>query len=120
MTEPANKRAIFYLRVSTARQASRGRVDPEGYSLPAQREACLRKAEQLGASVVGEFVDRGESGRVVERKQLQRMLTFLRDNPGVDYVIVYKVSRFARNRLDDAVLSWEIPRAGSQLVSALE
>ena len=40
--------ALLYLRVSTARQASRG-GEPEGYSLPAQREACAGKESELGA-----------------------------------------------------------------------
>jgi len=120
MTADITKQAVLYLRVSTARQASRGQADPEGFSLPAQREACERKAADLGATVVSEFVDRGESGRMVGRHDLQRMLVFLKENPGIDYVIVYKVSRFARNRFDDAVLSYEIERAGAQLVSALE
>ena len=47
------KQAVLYLRVSTAAQADKDR-DPEGYSIPAQRDACLRKAEQLEAEVVEE------------------------------------------------------------------
>ena len=50
------KRAILYLRVSTARQATQG-GEAEGYSIPAQRGACQRKATDLGAEVVDEYVD---------------------------------------------------------------
>ena len=46
------KRAAIYLRVSTAAQAKRNR-EPEGYSIPAQREACVAKAAELGASFGG-------------------------------------------------------------------
>ena len=53
-------RAVVYLRVSTSKQADKAE-DKDGYSLPAQREACYRKAEQLGAEVVDTYVDRGES-----------------------------------------------------------
>lgn len=49
----ALKRAVVYLRVSTARQAHKD-GEEEGYSLPAQREACQRKADSLGATVVDE------------------------------------------------------------------
>lgn len=56
----AEKRAVLYLRVSTSAQADKD-TDPEGYSLLAQREACHRKAEALGATVIEEYVDRGES-----------------------------------------------------------
>jgi site-specific DNA recombinase len=42
------KRAAIYLRVSTAAQATRGR-EPEGDSMPAQREACQAKVAELDA-----------------------------------------------------------------------
>jgi DNA invertase Pin-like site-specific DNA recombinase len=54
--------AVIYLRVSTKDQAERG-GEAEGFSIPAQRDACYRKAEQLGATVAAEFVDAGESAR---------------------------------------------------------
>lgn len=62
-------RAVSYLRVSTREQADR-EGDPEGSSIPAQREANTRKAETLEASVIAEFVDRGESARSADRPQL--------------------------------------------------
>ena len=36
--------AVLYLRVSTREQAKRG-GETEGFSIPAQREACLQKAK---------------------------------------------------------------------------
>ena len=61
MSEPtvSTPLAMSYLRVSTKEQAERD-GDPEGYSIPAQREANRRKADSLGAEIVAEFVDRGE------------------------------------------------------------
>ena len=56
------KRAVSYIRVSTREQAQRGGSE-EGFSLPAQREANKRKAQSMGALVVKEFADRGESAR---------------------------------------------------------
>ena len=53
--QQGSKRALLYLRVSTKEQAMRA-GDPEGYSLPTQREACLRKAQSLGALVVAAAV----------------------------------------------------------------
>lgn len=47
------KRAIAYLRVSTNNQAAKD-FDHDGYSLPAQREACLQRAQHLGAEIVDE------------------------------------------------------------------
>lgn len=54
--------ALVYARVSTKEQAQGG-DDGDGYSLPAQRDACRRKASSLNATVIHEFVDRGESAR---------------------------------------------------------
>ncbi len=112
-------RAVIYLRVSTAKQAGRAE-DPEGYSLPAQREACERKAEQLGAEIVGTYVDKGESAKTAERPEFQRMLAHIRENQDVDYVILDKIDRFARNRRDDANLMFELKACGAQLVSVKE
>lgn len=112
------KRAVIYLRVSTQKQV--GREDADGYSLPAQREACVRKAEQLGAQVVDVYVDRGESAKTAERPQFQAMLARIRDQRDVDYVILDKIDRFARNRRDDANILFDLRLSGAQLVSVKE
>lgn len=114
----AAKSAVSYIRVSTKEQAERD-GDPEGYSLPAQRLANRRKAETIGAIVVEEFSDRGESAKTADRPKLREMLTYIRENR-VDYVIVHKVDRLARNRLDDAEINLAIRQAGAELVSATE
>ncbi len=107
-TEPGRvKRAVIYLRVSTLKQVGRD-TDPDGYSLPAQREACERKAESLDAEVVAVFVDRGESAKTADRPEFQRMLNFVRTQGDIDYVILDKVDRFARNRRDDANTLFEL------------
>jgi site-specific DNA recombinase len=110
--------AVAYLRVSTREQAERdGEV--EGYSLPAQRDACLRKADALGTPIVEEFMDKGESGRTVNRPGLQRMLDYLQSNP-VQYVIVHKVDRLARSRAHDVAINMAIQQSGARLISVTE
>lgn len=117
----AAKRAVLYLRVSTERQVKTDLFDPEGYSLPAQREAGERKAEQLGAVVVKEFVDYGESAKALDRPDFLKMLAWLRQHRGeVDYVIIDKVNRWARNRRDDSNTLFEIEATGARLVSVKE
>lgn len=49
----------------------------EGFSIPAQREANQRKAESMGAYIVKEFADRGESAKTADRPALQEMLEYL-------------------------------------------
>jgi len=114
----ATKQAIIYLRVSTDRQAHRG-GEAEGYSIPAQREACTQKAAALGARVVSEFVDAGESARSADRPELQALLkrVALKD---IDFVIVHKLDRLARDRYDDALINQAVKKAGAKLVSVSE
>jgi DNA invertase Pin-like site-specific DNA recombinase len=122
ISPPSNyppKRAVIYLRVSTAGQVNTDR-DGEGFSIPAQREACHRKAATLDAQVVGDYLDAGESARSAQRPQLQSMLDRLATLRDVDYVIVHKVDRLARNRHDDVTINLAIRTAAAQLVSVTE
>lgn len=113
------KRAVLYIRVSTREQAQRGGSE-EGFSLPAQREANKRKAQSMGALVVKEFADRGESARSANRPELQKMLAYLKEDGGIDYVIVHKLDRLARNRADDVEINRAFEEAGVRLVSTSE
>lgn len=112
---------LIYLRVSTARQATKN-GEVEGYSLPAQRTANTKKARELGATSIEEFVDAGASARSADRDGLQAMLARLADPslPKVDYVIVHKLDRLARDRADDVAILLDIKKAGATLVSVSE
>lgn len=115
------KFAVSYLRVSTRGQAERGGGADEGFSIPAQREANRKKARSLGAMVGKEFVDRGASAKSADRPELQKMLEYVKENADrVDYVIVHKVDRLARNRGDDIDIMRTLRECGVQLVSASE
>jgi len=110
--------AVSCLRVSTREQAERGGTE-EGFSIPAQREANQRKAADLGARIVREFVDAGESARSADRPALQEMLAFIAATR-VQVCLVHKVDRLARNRLDDVHIQQALLEAGVTLVSATE
>ncbi len=110
--------AVSYLRVSTREQAERGGTE-EGFSIPAQREANARKADELGARVVREFVDAGESARSADRDGLQDMLAFIAASR-VRFCIVHKLDRLARNRADDVKIHEALLASGVTLVSATE
>jgi DNA invertase Pin-like site-specific DNA recombinase len=115
---PPSKRAVIYLRVSTKEQTERD-GDPEGYSIPAQRKACGRRAHSLEAVVVGEYVDRGESAKTADRPALRAMLERVAEGD-IDMVIVHKVDRLARNRADDVQITMTLKTAHVQLVSVTE
>ena len=110
--------AVSYLRVSTKEQAEKG-GQAEGFSIPAQREANQRKADQLGATIIEEFVDAGESARKGDRPELMRMIQYVAKHK-TNYCIVHKVDRLARNRADDVTIHLALKDAGVTLVSATE
>src|SRR5664280_1519082 len=83
------KRAVIYLRVSSAGQVNTD-YDPEGLSIPAQREACKRFAERHGAVVVREYVEPGVSGgSLLKRAAFRRMIEETADLRDVDLVVVW-------------------------------
>ena len=110
--------AVSYLRVSTREQAERGGTE-EGFSIPAQRDANQRKADELGARVVREFIDAGESARSADRDGLQDMLAFIAATR-VQFCLVHKLDRLARNRADDVKIHESLISSGVKLVSATE
>ena len=114
-------RAVLYLRVSTPSQVKTD-YDPEGISLPAQRLACERRAEQLGnVEIVDEYVEPGRSATsMANRTAFQAMLQRIKAERDIDMVLIYKLSRMNRNRVDDALVMSELRRYNVQLVSATE
>lgn len=113
------KRAVTYLRVSTKDQARRD-GNPEGYSLPTQRQTAGAKAESLGAVVVDEYLDADTGTRTDKRPAMQALLERIRVDRDVDYVIVFKLDRWARNAREDLVNDFILETAGAGLVSCSE
>jgi site-specific DNA recombinase len=110
--------AALYVRVSSTGQLGRD-GDEDGYSIPAQVKACEAETASRGATVAKVYVERAESAKSDDRPVLQQMLKEL-PTLGVKYLIVHKVDRLARNRLDDATLYQRLLGMGIKLVSASE
>ena len=87
--------AYIYTRVSTA-------IQTEGYSLEAQRQKVLDYAKYRGFVIRGEYSDAGFSGKnIAGRVQFQQMLEDIENKKDdVQYVLVFKLSRFGRNAAD--------------------
>ena len=116
----APRKAVIYLRVSSPGQVKKD-YDKEGLSLPAQRQACQKKAAELGAVVVEEFVEPGVSGKSIRnRKAFQQMMKYIAEHEDIDYVIVWSISRWARNQEDHWVARGLIRKADVRLVSCKE
>ncbi|MGH2573731.1 MAG: recombinase family protein [Actinomycetota bacterium] len=110
--------AVIYLRVSTKEQAAKDETG-EGYSIPAQREACLRYIAERGWNLAEEFVDAGESARTANRPMLKAMLGRIAEG-GVGAVVVHKIDRLARSIEDHVAIRAALRRSGVQLVSITE
>ena len=65
------KRAVVYLRVSTPSQVNTD-YNPEGISLPAQRDACVPKVASLGAELMQEFIEPGRSATSIDQRPYSR------------------------------------------------
>ncbi|MGL5862522.1 MAG: recombinase family protein, partial [Phycicoccus sp.] len=112
--------AVSYLRVSSVGQVETD-YNPEGISLPAQRAAITARAKELGATIIEEFTDAGKSAKSIEhRDSFRDMIAYLKANPNIRYVIVYALSRFARNRYDDAIMMMTLDKLNVTLISTTE
>ncbi len=105
---------LIYLRVSTKEQAR------EGYSIAAQREACIKFIREKGWNFVGEYVDEGESAKTKDRPALQEMLVRVKKDKTIDAVIVHKLDRLARNIEDHAAIRAVLRKHNIQLLSVTE
>ena len=85
----------IYTRVSTSMQV-------DGCSLDAQREKLRGYAAYQEMTVVGESSDEGFSGKNIQgRMEFRQMLEDIQtQKDSVDYVLVFKFSRFGRNAAD--------------------
>lgn len=74
----------------------------DGYSLDAQKEKLQRYAQFQNMTIIGEYSDEGKSGKSVEgRPQFLKMLNDIENGKAkVDFVLVFKLSRFGRNAAD--------------------
>ena len=110
-------RALIYLRVSTDRQVQ------EGISLLTQKDRCLAHAETLGYGVdeaTDIYTDEGESARSMDRPALMDLLVRCKDDASVRAVVVYDVSRLARNRMDFALIKQALHKGKVAFLSATE
>ena len=89
------QRCYIYTRVSTSMQV-------DGFSLDAQKEKLKKYADYQDMVVVREFSDEGKSGKNVDgRPQFKEMLELIEaGTDDIDYVLVFKLSRFGRNAAD--------------------
>ena len=92
-----------YARVSTAQQAE------HGYSLETQIEACRKKAVEMGAVTIKEYVDDGYSGAYLERPALDSLRDAVAQKLH-DAVIIYDIDRLSRDTMHLLLLTEEMEK----------
>ena len=92
-----------YARVSTAQQAE------HGYSLETQIEACRKKAVEMGAVTIKEYIDDGYSGAYLERPALDALRDAVAQKLH-DAVIIYDIDRLSRDTMHLLLLTEEMEK----------
>lgn len=103
--------AVIYARYSSYSQTEQ--------SIEGQIRDCREFAERENLKIVGEYVDRALTGTNDNRPEFRRMI---KDSARreFDFVIVWKIDRFARNRIDAAINKNRLRQNGVKVLYAKE
>ena len=104
------KTAVAYGRFSSNNQREES-IDAQFRAI---REYCAKENIEL----IAEFKDEAISGKTDDREDFQNMISqLLKGNLNVDYVLVHKFNRFARNKYDSALYKKKLKDAGIKVIS---
>lgn len=87
--------AVIYTRVSHSSQE-------DNTSLESQKTECERYAARKGYNVVEYFGGTYESAKTDDRKEFNKMITFVKKSKNIAYIIVYSYERFSRSGISGA------------------
>ena len=102
---------VIYARFSSHSQTEQ--------SIEGQLKVCYEYAESHNYTIVGEYIDRAQSGKFDNRADFQRMIADS-DKHTFEGVLVYQLDRFARNRYDSAIYKAKLKKNGVRVMSAKE
>lgn len=102
---------VIYARFSSHSQTEQ--------SIKGQLKVCYEYAESHNYTVVGEYIDRAQSGKFDNRAEFQRLIADS-DKHTFDGILVYQLDRFARNRYDSAIYKAKLKKNGVRVLSAKE
>lgn len=104
-------KAVIYARYSSNHQREE--------SIEGQIRECIAYAKRNDITVIDTYVDRALTGKTDARPNFQRMITNSAAKQ-FDYVIVYTLDRFSRNRYDSATYKAKLKKYGVKVLSAKE
>lgn len=102
--------AVIYARYSSHGQNEQ--------SIEGQVQECQVYCEQMGFNIVGIYHDNAISGRFDEKRS--DFLQMIADSKKglFQYIVVWKLDRFARNRYDSAIYKKDLSKRGIRVLSA--
>jgi site-specific DNA recombinase len=90
----SGKKCVLYPRVSTEMQV-------DGFNLDGQKNSLKRFVIREEMEIVDVYEDAGKSGKSIDgRPAFKQMLCDIENGLEIDYILVYKLSRFGRNAAD--------------------
>ncbi len=105
------KTAVVYARYSSDAQTEQ--------SIEGQLRVCHEYAQRNEIVIVETYIDRAMSGTNDNRRDFQRMI-YDSSNRAWDYVLVYKLDRFSRNKYEMAMHKKTLRDNGVKILSAME
>ncbi|WP_430412343.1 recombinase family protein [Kordia sp.] len=107
-----NNKAVIYTRVSDIKQR-------DNTSLESQLKYCSEYANKNGMEISGYFGGTNESAKTDDRKEFQRMLSFVKSKK-VANIIVYSTDRFSRAGESAIHTLAKIRRIGINLIAVTQ
>ncbi len=105
------KTAVIYARYSSNSQTEQ--------SIEGQLRVCQQYAQNNDLFIVDTYIDRAMTGTNDNRLAFQKMLADSKKKQ-FDFVIVYKLDRFARNKYESVTNKQRLKDNGVGLLSAME
>lgn len=105
------KNAVIYARFSSHAQNEQ--------SIEGQLAECYAFAERSGLRIIHEYIDRALTGTTDKRPDFLQMIEDSK-RKGFQFVLVYQLDRFARNRYDSATYKSKLKKNGVRVLSAKE
>ena len=102
--------AVIYARYSSHGQNEQ--------SIDGQIEECQQYCEQMGFNVVGVYHDNAISGKFDEKRSDFMQMIADSKSGAFQYIVVWKLDRFARNRYDSAIYKKDLSKRGIRVLSA--
>lgn len=106
-----SKNCVIYARYSSDRQRDE--------SIEGQIRECTAYAENENLNIVKIYVDRAMSARTDHRPEFKKMIQDSTKG-SFQYVLVYQLDRFSRNRYDSAMYKAKLKKNGVKVLSAKE